>query len=633
MDRERIDGWCEKGILGLVLGILVFAPLALGGRGPVAFLVIQGMTTGVIALWALRLWVGDKPQFLWPPVCWAVLAFMVYAIGRYLEADIEYVARREMIRVLVYGFLFFAILNNCHRQEFTQIIVLTLVFLGMAVAFYACCQYFSKSQRVWNIPSSYPGRASGTFIYPNHLAGYLEMLFPLGLCCVLMGRFGHVTKVILAYASVVMLAAIGVTISRGGWLVAGVELLALCGVLVAQRDYRIQGGVLLAGCLLAGALLYPKMESMHTRLQQAVSSGHADDLRFAIWQPAWHIWREHLWWGAGPAHFDYRFPQYRPVSVQMDPEYVHNDYLNTLVDWGLAGALLIASAWVLLYWGVGESWRTVRGGRDDFARKKSSKFALLVGASLGLAGILLHSFFDFNLHSPAIAILAVTLMALLSSQWRFATERFWFRAGTGLKCLVTAILLSGIGYLGYEGCRAARENNWQRIANAMNPVVNHFSHVKIAALEQAAEIEPMNPKTPFEIGECYWEKSLDGGDDYVALAKKAINWYSVAMKLNPYDAINWLNTGRCLDWIGSEAGAGGEDSFRYYQRANELDQNNYFVSDQTGWHYVQTGDLAAARSWFERSMRLEPVEKENKIAYEYLPIIDRRLREAADEHK
>ena len=62
--------------------------------------------------------------------------------------------------------------------------------------------------------------------------------------------------------------------------------------------------------------------------------------------------------------------------------------------------------------------------------------------------------------------------------------------------------------------------------------------------------------------------------------KGAVTWYSVAMKLNPYDANNWLNTGRCLDWIDSTPG-GGKESIRYYQRANELDPNNYYISGQT----------------------------------------------------
>jgi len=277
-------------------------------------------------------------------------------------------------------------------------------------------------------------------------------------------------------------------------------------------------------------------------------------MRFAVWKPALQIWRDHFWWGAGLAHFDYRFPQYRPVSVQRDPEYVHNDYLNTLADWGVAGAGLVASAWVLLFWGVGKTWRTVRGGRDDFSRKKSSKFALLVGASLGLMGILLHSLFDFNLHSPAIAILAVTLMALLSSQWRFETERFWFRAGTGLKCLGSVILAAGIGYLGFEGRHAAREIYWLRLADRVGQPPNHYSYAKIAALEHAAEVEPMNFANAHAIGECYRLKSFEGGDDHAALARKAMSWFKRGMNLNPYDGYNWVDYGRCLDWIAGEPG-------------------------------------------------------------------------------
>src|SRR5437588_4037377 len=129
MNREVLDRWCERGILALVLGILVFGPLAFGGVRGIDFAIIQGLTVGVLVLWSARLWLSPRPQLLWPPICWAVLAFTLYAIARYFTADIEYVAREELIRVLVYAFLFFAILNNLHRQELTQIAVLTPVFL------------------------------------------------------------------------------------------------------------------------------------------------------------------------------------------------------------------------------------------------------------------------------------------------------------------------------------------------------------------------------------------------------------------------------------------------------------------------------------------------------------------------
>src|SRR5437870_1484244 len=75
MYRELLDKWCERGILGLVLGILMFGPLATGAVRTPDFLVIQGLTVGVILLWGLRLWLSPRPRFLWPPICWAVVAF------------------------------------------------------------------------------------------------------------------------------------------------------------------------------------------------------------------------------------------------------------------------------------------------------------------------------------------------------------------------------------------------------------------------------------------------------------------------------------------------------------------------------------------------------------------------------
>ncbi|MDB6023082.1 MAG: O-antigen polymerase [Pedosphaera sp.] len=629
MDREKIDGWCEKGILGLVLGILVFGPLALGAHGTWQFLVIQALTLGVMALWLLRLWIGPSPKLLWPPICWAVLAFVIYAIVRYLQADIEYVAREELIRILVYGFLFWAILNNVHRQESIQIVTVTLVFLGMAISFYAGYQFFTKSQRVWNVTSPYIGRAGGTFIYPNHLAGFLEMLVPLGLCQVLMGRSGHVLKIILGYASFMMLGAIGVTLSRGGWVVTGVMLLALGAVLVVQRDYRIQGLVLMGVLVLAGALAIPRVQAMQQRVAQMKASGKADDMRFSIWQPAVEIWRDHIWWGAGPAHFDYRFPQYRPTDVQLRPFKVHNDYLNTLVDWGVAGAVLVASAWVLLYGGIFKNWRSVRGGRDDFSRKKSNKFAFLVGASVGLFAILLHSFLDFNMQLPAIAILAVALMAMLTSQWRFATERYWFRVGWVLKGVATVCLLAGAAYLGREGWQRGREYVWLRQAEELEKLPVSYTYARIEALEKAFAVDLMNFETTYAIGECYRLKSWVGNDDYVDLAKKAMVWYQRGMKLDPYDSHNWLGYGMCLDWIGSGGNETPQDSSTYYDRANALDPNSYFITVNIGWHYVQIGDYAAARSWFERSRQLEWGKEDNRVAHEYLPIVERRLKEAA----
>ena len=216
-ESRGIGQICERGILGLVLAILVFGPLAMGAVNAPEFLVIQGLTIAVMLLWMVRIWASPRPQLLWPPVCWVVLAFAIYAIVRYLTADIEFIARLEMIQVLMFAFLFFAIVNNLYRQETVQIVGFTLIFLAMAISAFAVYQFFTHSNRVWNFTSPYPGRASGTYISPNNLAGFLEMLLPLATAYVLAGRMKAVTRIFLGYAALVMAAGLTVTFSRGGW--------------------------------------------------------------------------------------------------------------------------------------------------------------------------------------------------------------------------------------------------------------------------------------------------------------------------------------------------------------------------------------------------------------------------------
>jgi tetratricopeptide (TPR) repeat protein len=110
------------------------------------------------------------------------------------------------------------------------------------------------------------------------------------------------------------------------------------------------------------------------------------------------------------------------------------------------------------------------------------------------------------------------------------------------------------------------------------------------------------------------------------LAQQAMEWFSRGMKLNPWGGDSrfnpWAGYGWCLDWLGRF-----DKSGPYFQRADELDPNNYFVSARVGLHYVQSGDYAAARTWFERSLRLQG--KDNPIPQSYLPIVNDRMREAA----
>jgi hypothetical protein len=320
----------------------------------------------------------------------------------------------------------------------------------------------------------------------------------------------------------------------------------------------------------------------------------------------------------GPAHFDYRFREHRPEGLQARPDRAHNDFLNTLVDWGITGTVIVASAWILLSIGVVKTWRFVRSTpRDIGAKKNSNKFAYVLGAVAGLAAILVHSTVDYNMHVPANAVIAITLMALLSSHLRFATDGYWLRAGVVSKAVASVLILGCVVYIGNQSWRRARESVWiERAA-----VKSLYSPEQVTCLKQAFAIEPKNWETAMQLGEALRTQSGDGGSNYRPLAEEALAWFDRSAKLNRWDPRPPLGSGSCLDWLDRKA-----EAAPYFSRAEELDPNGYFTLAMIGKHYVDTGDYAAARPWFERSCRLEG---ENEIATRYLEISNQYLLEAA----
>ena len=624
IDRKRVDGWCERTILGLVLAILVFAPLAMGAVDAWAFLVVQGLTIGVMVLWAARLWCSRKPQLLWPPICWVVLAFMIYAVVRYLTADIEYVARLEMIQVVMYGFLFYAIVNNLYRQEFSQVITYTLVFLAAGISTYAAYQYLRHTNRVWSYTSPYVGRSSGTYFSPNDFAGFLEMILPLAVAYILAGRIKPVTRILLGYATLGPAIGLALTFSRGGWTACAVALLALLVILIFHRNHRIPALLLLV-VLVAGGTYFTKnyLEKSlpyMNRVEGTLDSKQDKlDFRRGMWAAAEEMWRDNFWWGVGPAHYDYRFRQYRPEHVQGRPDRAHNDYLNLLADWGTTGGIIVLAGMTVFVSGLLRTRNHVRRAEKDFGSGQSNRLAFFLGASMGLLALAIHSVVDFNLHIPANAILGVTLLALLSSNLRFATESYWLNIRLPVKIMVTAALAGGVAYLSWQEWRRGHEQYW--LARAEQSPVPFPDRAEL--LEKAFAAEPMNFEISYNIGEAYRIQSFEGGNDNVALAQTAMDWYSRGMKLDRFDGYNYMRYGMCLDWLDRHDDAAG-----YFSRAEELDPNGYYTVDNIGWHYVQAGDYAAAKSWFERSLRLEWHE-DNAFARSYLEIAEQKLAEKA----
>ncbi|MED5454517.1 MAG: O-antigen ligase family protein [Verrucomicrobiota bacterium] len=633
MDRKALDNLCEKGILLLILSALIFSALATGAVRTMEFAIVQGLTAAAAILWILRIWVYPKrKRLLFPPVAWAALSFLVYGIYHYINADVEYTARQEMLRLVVYILIFLVVMNNLLKSDYVQLILYALVFTGTLISIYGLIQVVTGSEHVWHFirPAQYSGRGSGTFINPNHFAGFLGMLFPLSLAALLTGRISMPMRILLGYSALMLLFGIAFSMSRGGWISTTLMLITLIVILGWQKQFRLRSIGLVSIILVIIGLFFIKSDFAQDRIGRLSTQGTQEHIgsRKELWNAAVNVWKEEKLIGVGPGHFDHRFPSHRPKTIQSSPVRVHNDYLNLLVDWGGIG-LLLAGVWLGTFiFTIIRSWKYSQRTASDFSTKTSNRAAFVLGSTIGLGSLALHSFVDFNLHIPSNAMLASTLAALLTSFIRFATERYWVPLKIPLKIGLSLFVCVFAGILFHQTIGQVRELG----ALKASQQATSFSE-QLIKLELAIKREPKNHNTAASIGEIYRIKANEiATTDAINQATK---WFRRAIELNPYDAYSHARLGITLDKLDQ-----GTEAKKMFKIAETLDPNGYMIIAYIAWHKMHIGDFVSAKRYFER---VSPPDKPesgliawrsetsatnlvNQIRAVYLPYINEKLK-------
>ena len=290
-------------------------------------------------------------------------------------------------------------------------------------------------------------RAYGTFEQPNPYAGYLGITLPLAigpLAALVQGKLAHwyvgkrgggrlspratdllpfrsaglsTCQLLLAgSASLAMLAALGMSWSRGAWLGFG----AAMSVMALALPRRAHWGLLLLAVLVLGGLglyvggLLPS--SIAVRLTDFAQYVRFEDVRgvgindanyavierLAHWQAALEMFRYNLWTGVGfgcyePAYWDFALINW-PIALG----HAHNYYLNIAAETGLIGLIAYLFLWGVVLW---QTWRATRRAEG-----------LLRGVAIGLLGtwthLTVHHFLD-NLYVNNVHLHIGVLLGLL----------------------------------------------------------------------------------------------------------------------------------------------------------------------------------------------------------------------------
>ncbi len=602
----------NRAVLLLIFGVIAFNALSLGGVRLLDQVVSMAVIGVALCLFAVRALSSGRPVSVGGVPGMLLWAFFIYACARHTFVDCEYVSRRELIDVALAASVYFLTVNFAEKPREWRWLVGGVLLLAAAIALYAAYQYLSRSEHVWwsTRPAQYRGRGSGTFMNPNHLAGFLELVLPLGVALTASRRSSWTVRIVAAYCVLVITAGIIVAFSRGGWLAAasGLGFISVWVVLDRRRTWGWRIAIVVSVAILCGLASSTLMMRQRISVAAKELGGDQVSTRLVIWQSARQVWRTSPWWGVGADHFQYRYFAYRDPWLQTNPVRVHNDYLNTLCDYGVAGFGLAFMAVAVLFWqGFGALGRA---GREPAANQRGSGDAatLLAGAAAGALALAIHSFLDFNLHIRANLLLGAMVSGLISVGIRESLEittrsRPKDDSPTGLRrwlCGGLAAVLA-LGFI-WQLSSALPE----ALALRQFSAATRGSREAREALHRAARIEPANPVTLMKLGDHYRQQSMLGEGDYEALAREALHWYERAMAQTPGSPFPPMNLGMCLDWLGRHDEAGVA-----FERMIQLDPNGNRAKAMMGWHYFQIEDYSRSREWIQRSLEsrhpLDPV--------------------------
>jgi O-antigen ligase len=239
----------------------------------------------------------------------------------------------------------------------------------------------------------------------------MEMLLPFPLVLAATRFSDGKARIALAAIAALMAGSIFLSGSRGGMLAFGAQMLALAVLLLRKREGNwkqpLMLGVFLAMVIaflvwIGGNELTHRLVSIHSEAREEISGG----VRMTIDRDCLRMFtkRPFLGWGLGT--FPIVYPGFRSFYTNFFVNEAHNDYLQLLVETGIAGFAIAAWFLVLVF-------RRASGKLQNWTENATG--ALTVAALLGCVGILVHSFLDFNLQIPANAALFYVLCAIAAS--------------------------------------------------------------------------------------------------------------------------------------------------------------------------------------------------------------------------
>ena len=396
--------------------LLTFAVLAYGGVEDWSQAILEVCFAALLVIWALRTFAWQQEVITISPLLPPLLVFLLVTLVQLVfhRTASPYDTRMQLQLLITYIILLILLPQSYYRMNRWRGLLWFLMSLGFFVSVFGILQQLTFNGKLyWFRVMRYGGHPFGPYVNRNHFAGFAEILIPVALVPLVLGKVRRERLFLVGLFAVVPIVALLLSASRGGIISFAVELVILFSLLLVRRlqsKYMLAGGVLVLCAILAVSWI--GVQEVLQRFSNYESLDVTVGKRASMRHDTFRIFLDHPALGTGLGTFQMVFPPYESNYDARIVNHAHNDYLEVLAETGLAGG--ICCLWFLAILFI----ESVKGLKDLGG---SFGAALNLSGLVGCCGLLVHSLVDFNLHIPANALLFFVSAHLATTRLQTST--------------------------------------------------------------------------------------------------------------------------------------------------------------------------------------------------------------------
>lgn len=330
----------------------------------------------------------------------------VSGIPRTISFD-PFATQLSALHFLALGLFFSASLVLIDSASRIRKLVIAISIFGFAFAFFAILQSVLSPGKIYGIYEVRGAVPFGSFVNRHNFAAYMEMTIGLPLGMLFAGAVVRDKRLLYVTGIALMGVALVMSGSRGGLVAFLAQVIFLIMLTTGAKSRGRLVVKLIASGLLIAAIVVGSIfiggESSLTRIAETATSSNITTDRSHIWLVTLKVVVSTMPFGAGFGALGVAYTTFDSYSGLERVEQAHNDYLQVAADAGIPG---IAIGLFFLVWLFRSGFAAANTG-NHYRR------GVAIGALASCFAVLVHSIFDFVLHTTAISLLFILLMTLI----------------------------------------------------------------------------------------------------------------------------------------------------------------------------------------------------------------------------